>query len=274
MNKNIKISLITDNNNINTNSTLSVFIDDKEYFLSNSHSWLRKKIDNPYLKLEYICLSDNQFTDTIIIEYDSFTYKINCNKDILVLHDYGMYGNFYIDLSYSQFIQDPIDINAYNQTQIFCEDLLLAKQLPAITCNMGDQTIIFNKWFNIDHNLLFYSKSTQYNSQALLLIAPNRSIFSMSLRHESLVEPSFFYSASNHWVISNEIGQIKCSDIKFQFDVLIPVNNTVIVTDDYYYDINTNWLARRNHQSLFNIVSRGLPVSGLSTKGQPIIYVS
>lgn len=238
MNKNIKISLVTDNNNINTNSTLSVFIDDKEYFLSNAHSWIRKKIDDPRLILEYICLPNNQFTDTVIIEYDNFTYKINCSKDILLSYDYGMYGNFYIDLSYSKFIVDQLDINCYHPTQIFCDKLLLTKHIPTIACYIGNKTVVFNQWFNVDNNLLFYSKSISDDSQALLLINPQTSILSTCIRHESLIQPSFFYSISKNAVISNEIGQINCIDIKFRFDTLRPINNNILITDDYFYNIN------------------------------------
>lgn len=236
MNKNIKISLVTDNNSINSDSTLSLIIGHKQFFFNNANSWQKLTTDASFIKIEYLCLLDKQTTDILEIVVDDWIYKIHLSKNILTknLNTYSL--NCYIDLHNCTFKKDTIDYSSYNE-QIFCYHQIKSEQIPPIGLSIYDHKYNFNNWYNYDNSLLFLSKDDTNNTNASIQIFPTKSIFYMVTHHEHMKQDIIFYSVSHHFVPSNEIGQMDCTAIPYGFYSL-QLLEPIIIAPESYYDIN------------------------------------
>ena len=130
-----------------------------------------------------------------------------------------------------------MDHNSYDTSQIFCNNKILLNQIPSLQVNMFDDTYIFDQWYNSDNSLLFYSKDTKDLYHAFIQIFNTHAIFYMVKKIDTIKKPVVFYSISKNNLLSNEIGQIDCSEIVLNFSSL-RMHKPIIVPEDYY-NINT-----------------------------------
>lgn len=193
--------------------------DDKEYFFSNANSWIEKPINTPSLYIEYICLVDKKDIDTIIITYNNHEYIIYCDPKNLVYKNNALYLNIYLDLTYNNFIKDDIDGDSYSDINPICIESSNIVPPQAVKCDIFNDTIIFNNWNN-DKSLLFYSKSDCGRHHACVIVYQKVSIFTICMQYEYMLHPLLYYSISDHDCVFNELKQIDCSSIKYNFDKL------------------------------------------------------
>lgn len=219
----------------NSYSTLLVKIDDKKHFLPNSYSWINYQQEVKNLELEYICLSQKKDEDSIYIEYKGFIYEIKCDKKILIKDNDILKINFYINFTQLNFINDSID--TIDSSQILCYKQIKSENLPTIQCSIYNEKIIFSQWYNYNNRLFFYSKDNNNKYQATIQILQNRVLFYISTQFFPIKENIIYYSISHNNLQYNELNQIDCSQISFNFRSLNRIT-PILIAPNNYFDIN------------------------------------
>lgn len=237
MNIIVKFNNIDHHELFNSNSSLSISIDQKNYFFHNTNSWTQHQTENPIIKIEYLCLPNKNNTDIIEIIADDLVYKILCDSNILIHKNNVLSLQLYVDLNNYTFVPDSIDRSCYDNKQIFCSKHITKLQIPSIRVKIYNEEYIFDNWYNYDNSLLFYSKENQDKCNAYIQILNNQCVFYMVTSHEYLKYNIIYKSIFISNIIQNELNQIDCSQIIPNFTTLKPIS-PILIAPLQYFDIN------------------------------------
>jgi len=237
MNIIVKFNDINYHSLLNSNSSLSISIDKKNYFFNNTNSWVQHQTENPIIEIEYLCLPNKNNIDVIEIIADDLVYKVLCESSILIHQNNVLSLRLYIDLNHYTFSPDPIDRSCYNNKQIFCSTQINRSQIPSIYIKIYDDEYRFQNWYNYDNSLLFYSKENQDKCHAYIQILNDQCSFYMVTRHPYLKHNIIYTSSCPYHLIANEINQINCSEIMPKFHTLLP-SKPILIAPSTYFDIN------------------------------------
>lgn len=235
----IQIKFDSSSKAINSYSSLSIIMDNKNYFFNNTNSWMNKELQNPAIELEYLCLADKKDTDIITIQYNDLIYKIECSKNILINNNNILQLRVYLDFNGYKFKKDVLDNNVYDIAQNFCTHKISVSQIPLLQIRIFNDIYIFDKWYSHDNSLLFYSKDTKDKYHAYIQIFREYCVLYLVTKVDNIKYQIIYSSySSKNQILSNELGQIDCSQIKLNFKD-INTCRPIIIAPDNYYNINT-----------------------------------
>ena len=213
-------------------------------YLNNETSYHFLKLENNinnYIDIEYITLGNEDIHNSkILFKKNLLLWEID-PKPYLVDSVLSKSCSLSINLNFEDYIVDEIDKNSFMNNCIFCQMDTSINRFPTIKIYFMDQILIFNKWFSSGPNTIWVSRDSNDQAICSIVISPKKAnlICRIKLPTECGLDHCNISSSSTIMSPINEIDQLDCNNIKFNFKEGLIIKRPIFIKQSCELDINS-----------------------------------